>query len=196
MKNAREEILARLERARPPAVEQPLPMAPPPLPVDPMATLRDRVEEAGGAIQMAARSNWLNQVDWPTDLSATHHIYSSVSGLECRGVGKDAASDLDLASLDLCVLPGEFAVVENGATWHVPSEPRERTAALLATHLVLVVEATELVPTLHQAYDRIDLELASFGWFLCGPSKTADIEQALVLGAHGPRTMSLILIQD
>ena len=73
---------------------------------------------------------------------------------------------------------------------------RGRLARGASASTALVVEATELVPTLHQAYDRIDLELASFGWFLCGPSKTADIEQSLVLGAHGPCTMSLVVTHD
>jgi L-lactate dehydrogenase complex protein LldG len=196
MSSARDEILAKLDTARPPAVPQPLPMTPPPAPADPIETLRDRVEEAGGLFQIAPRSNWPNQIVWPTDPSTTDHIYSSMSVLEPRGVGNHASSDHDLECLDLCVLRAEFAVVENGAAWHVPSTPRERAAALLATHLILVVEATDLVSTLHQAYARIDLGVASFGWFLCGPSKTADIEQALVLGAHGPRTMSLVVVRD
>ena len=52
------------------------------------------------------------------------------------------------------------------------------------------------MPTLHDAYQRIDLSTTRFGWFLCGHSKTADIEQALVLGAHGPRTMSVVALSD
>jgi L-lactate dehydrogenase complex protein LldG len=196
MSSARNEILARLDTARPPAVAQPPPMTPPPPPTDPIGTLRDRVEQAGGLFQIAPRGDWLNQIVWPTDLSATDHLYSSLSVLPSKGVGLDARSDRDLECLDLCILQAEFAVIENGAVWHVPSTPRERVAALLATHLILVVEATKLVPTLHQAYARIDLGVETFGWFLCGPSKTADIEQALVLGAHGPRTMSLVLTRD
>jgi L-lactate dehydrogenase complex protein LldG len=171
-------------------------MTPPIDPIDPIATLRDRVEESGGLFQSLSRTDWLNQVTWPADLSAMEHVFSTVPELETRGVGREAATDRELDRLDLCVLRVEFAVAENGAAWHVPSRPRERSAALLAQHLILLVDATEIVPTLHQAYERIDLAGTRFGWFLCGPSKTADIEQALVLGAHGPRTMSLVVIHD
>lgn len=196
MSDARGTILARLERARPPTAPPPPPMTPPPTPTDPIGTLRDRVEEAGGLFQLATRTDWPNQIEWPDDFPAMNHVYSALSALEARGVGRTAATDRELDCLDLCVLRAEFAVIENGAVWHQPSGTRERAAALLAQHLVVVVDETELVPTLHQAYERIDLATTPFGWFLCGPSKTADIEQALVLGAHGPRTMSLVVIQN
>ena len=35
-----------------------------------------------------------------------------------------------------------------------------------------------------------------FGTFISGPSKTADIEQSLVLGAHGPKSMTVFLVED
>jgi L-lactate dehydrogenase complex protein LldG len=194
MTSARETILARLERARPPAVAAPGPMTPPPPAADQAGTLRTRVEEAGGRFEIVSRVGGPGGVPWPVDLADTAHIYSALPEVESRGVGLDASRNRDLDPLSLCVLRAEFAVVENGAVWHVPSRPRDRAAALLATHLVMVVDANELVPTLHEAYERIDLRGNHFGWFVCGPSKTADIEQALVLGAHGPKTMMLVLI--
>jgi len=196
MSDARDTILAGLESARPPAAARPLPMTPPPAATDPIGVLRDRLEEAGGVLQSASRIDWPDHVRWPKDPSAMEHVYSEIPDFEARGIGRTVNADRELDCLDLCVLRAEFAVVENGAAWHVPSSPRERSAALLAEHLVVVVEALELVPTLHQAYERIDLAQTTFGWFLCGPSKTADIEQSLVLGAHGPRTMSLVVTHD
>ncbi len=195
MSSAREEILARLERARPPSVESPQPMIPPAAPNDLVETLRSRVEDAGGHLQSISRQNDFSQLRWPVDLAETNEVFSSVAGIPSRGHGLKADVDHRLDGLALCVIQAEFAVAENGAVWHVPTTPRERAAALLATHLVLVVPAEQIVPTMHEAYERIDLGESHFGWFLCGPSKTADIEQALVLGAHGPKTMTLVLLE-
>jgi L-lactate dehydrogenase complex protein LldG len=196
MSEAREEILSRLESARPPTAPRPGRMVPPPTPPDGIETLRERVHDAGGSFQVAERGDWHHQIEWPEKLSEMHHVYSALANPESRGVGRTAGADRDLERLDLCVIQAEFAVIENGAVWHIPSDPRERCAALLAQHLVVVVDASRLVPTLHEAYERIDLAGSAFGWFLCGPSKTADIEQSLVLGAHGPCTMSLVLLRD
>jgi L-lactate dehydrogenase complex protein LldG len=196
MSGAREAILVSLASARPPAAPDPVRVDPPAMPPDPMRVLGERVGEAGGRFQRVPRPGWPDRIEWPIDLAAVEHLYSVLPELAGRGVGRRATSDRELECLDVCVLRAEFAVVENGAAWHVPSDPRERVAALLAQHLVVVVDAAQLVPTLHQAYERIDLERIDFGWFLCGPSKTADIEQSLVLGAHGARTMSLVVLED
>jgi L-lactate dehydrogenase complex protein LldG len=57
----------------------------------------------------------------------------------------------------------------------------------------VVVRAETLVHNLHEAYARIQLG-PGFAMFLSGPSKTADIEQALVIGAHGPRSCTVLLL--
>ncbi|RYZ34568.1 MAG: hypothetical protein EOP49_34380, partial [Sphingobacteriales bacterium] len=52
---------------------------------------------------------------------------------------------------------------------------------------------SRLVSTMQEAYERIGYAAYSFGVFIAGPSKTADIEQSLVLGAHGPKSMTVLI---
>jgi hypothetical protein len=207
VKTARDAILGALAATRPAFGAARRGLAPVAMPPDPEAVLRARVEAAGGRLQVVARRDWVDRVDWPVVLPPKGaapgfgpadgpSIHSAFPEIPSRGLDRSASATPDFAALDLCILRGDFAVVENGAVWHVPRSPRERRAALLAEHLVVVIEGDALVPSLHQAYERIDLAALSFGWLLCGPSKTADIEQALVLGAHGPRSQSLVWLRD
>ncbi len=123
-------------------------------------------------------------------------IASLVPGAGASNVDLGAAKDPhELEGLDIAILPGEFGVAENGAVWVPGSALGPHRAIFVVTeHLALVVPAGQIVHTMHQAYERIRLERPGFGLFLSGPSKTADIEQSLVIGAHGARSCAVFLL--
>jgi L-lactate dehydrogenase complex protein LldG len=100
-----------------------------------------------------------------------------------------------LADVDVAIVRGEFGVAENGAVW-VPAHVLGRLQALpfITQHLVLVVDPAVVVHTLHEAYRRLRFDGPGFGLFISGPSKTADIELALVIGAHGARSATVFLV--
>jgi len=100
----------------------------------------------------------------------------------------------ELEDVDFAVLPGKFGVAENGAVWITDEGLRHRAIYFIVQHLVLVIDAREIVNNMHEAYARLSIGAAGFGAFLSGPSKTADIEQSLVIGAHGPRSMTVICV--
>jgi L-lactate dehydrogenase complex protein LldG len=100
----------------------------------------------------------------------------------------------ELEDVDFAVLPGKFGVAENGAVWITDEGLRHRAIYFIVQHLVLVIDGREMVSNMHEAYQRLSLGAAGFGAFLSGPSKTADIEQSLVIGAHGPRSMTVICV--
>ncbi|MCI0492871.1 MAG: lactate utilization protein, partial [Planctomycetes bacterium] len=110
-----------------------------------------------------------------------------------------------LTDVDIAILLGEFAVAENGAVWVTDRRVPLRVIYFLCQHLVLVVPASEIVDHMHAAYERLATAGTGsrstfaepvFGVFISGPSKTADIEQALVIGAHGPRSLTVFLVDE
>jgi L-lactate dehydrogenase complex protein LldG len=97
-----------------------------------------------------------------------------------------------LAPIDLAVLRGELGVAENGTVWLPEANMLHRALPTITQHLVLVLDQRTIVATMHQAYAQLP-DVGGYGVFLAGPSKTADIEQSLVIGAHGARSLTVLL---
>ncbi len=85
-----------------------------------------------------------------------------------------------------------------GAVWVSGNGLQHQAILFLCQHLVVVVPEGEVVHNMHEAYERLDsngeFDSGHFGTFLSGPSKTADIEQSLVIGAQGARSLVLLLV--
>ena len=88
-----------------------------------------------------------------------------------------------------------LGVAENGAVWLAESQLVHRAAPFLTQHLAILLDRGQIVWNMHQAYTRLQVDAEAFGVFIAGPSKTADIEQALVIGAHGPRSLTVMLVE-
>jgi L-lactate dehydrogenase complex protein LldG len=100
----------------------------------------------------------------------------------------------DLELLDLAVFEGILGVAENGAIWVNESSLTHRAAPFITQHLVLLIREDQLVDKMHEAYKRLRSHDYGHGVFIAGPSKTADIEQSLVIGAHGPKSLLVIIL--
>jgi L-lactate dehydrogenase complex protein LldG len=97
--------------------------------------------------------------------------------------------------VELAVIKAHLAVAENGAVWLTEEIMGQRILPFISQHLVVLVDAATIVPTMHEAYAKIGQADYGFGVFIGGPSKTADIEQALVMGAHGPISMTVFIVK-
>jgi L-lactate dehydrogenase complex protein LldG len=101
----------------------------------------------------------------------------------------------ELALVDVAILRGQFGVAENGSIWLDETNfGGHRALPFITQHLVIVLDKTMIVNNMHEAYARLDITKTGFGLFLAGPSKTADIEQSLVIGAHGARSLRVFLV--
>ena len=83
-------------------------------------------------------------------------------------------------------------MAENGAVW-IRQNIRHKALYFGATALLIVIPRDALVDTMHEAVVRPEVADFDYGCFVSGPSKTADIEQALVFGAHGPMSVTVLL---
>lgn len=195
--SARDSILGSIRRHLPEAAERPGHDGPWIQYPDPLSQFASVLEAIGGRCVRVKDVAEINQ-----DL-ATFPVYAAARMMVSLvpGAGRsvremaNVADPHELADVDLAILPGEFAVAENAAVWVTDAAVKHRVIYFLSQHLALVVSAGQVVHNLHEAYARLTFDVARFGAFIAGPSKTADIEQSLVIGAHGPRSMTVYLME-
>jgi L-lactate dehydrogenase complex protein LldG len=121
-------------------------------------------------------------------------IASNLPGIAIATLDPDRLDDpRALDGTDLAIVRGELGVAENGCVW-IPQNVRRRAVYFISEYLVILLKKENLVHNMHEAYRRIRSGGPyGYGVFISGPSKTADIEQALVVGAHGARGVTVIL---
>jgi L-lactate dehydrogenase complex protein LldG len=99
-----------------------------------------------------------------------------------------------LQNVELAVIKAHLGVAENSGLWVTDAILGQRVSPFIPQYLAIIVNKNDIVPTMQQAYERIGNLDYGFGTFIAGPSKTADIEQSLVLGAHGARGLTVFLM--
>lgn len=100
----------------------------------------------------------------------------------------------ELAGLNLAIIEGTVAVAENAAIWVDECQLPQRVVPMITQQLVIIIHQSAIVPNMHDAYKQLQVDATGFGTFICGPSKTADIEQSLVIGAHGARSLLVCIL--
>jgi L-lactate dehydrogenase complex protein LldG len=159
----------------------------------PVARFIEAVKSVGGeAIEWQEGEDVNNRINalYPQAKS----IASNIPYIYIASVNPDTVdTPRRLNGIDLAVVQGEIGVAENGCVW-IPQNVTERAVYFIAEYLLILLDKNNIVSNMHQAYDRIWFTGAGFGVFISGPSKTADIEQALVTGAHGARGVTVLLV--
>jgi L-lactate dehydrogenase complex protein LldG len=130
------------------------------------------------------------------DLPATGVIQPALDDLDWQGAGLSVeargARDADPVGVTGCFC----AVAETGTLMLCSSPQTPAAVSLLPETHVAMVDARRIVPHMEDAWNlaRADLgRLPRAVNFVSGPSRTGDIEQTIVLGAHGPYRVHLVI---
>ena len=111
-----------------------------------------------------------------------------------RIINPDAIAEAnELNGTDVGIVKGTIGVAENGCVW-IPQTMKEKAMLFISEYLVILLRKADIVNNMHEAYERISMDdRYNFGTFISGPSKTADIEQALVMGAQAARGVTVVI---
>ena len=146
----------------------------------------------------AAIADYLAAQNLPTEAAIAPHPelrdipWSDRPMLRLRE-GKAVASDA------VAIQHGYAAVAETGTLMLPSAAERPTTLNLLADTEVVVLRASRIVGAYEEAWDILRRERDGMPrnvMLVTGPSRSADIEQALELGAHGPRRLHVVLVDD
>jgi L-lactate dehydrogenase complex protein LldG len=104
----------------------------------------------------------------------------------------------DLESCDAGVTGCEVLVAQTGGIMVSVQSAGGRALSVLPPHHIVIARTSQMVPDLTAAFDHVKKKYGtlfpSFMGFITGPSRTGDIERILVLGAHGPKRLTILLI--
>jgi L-lactate dehydrogenase complex protein LldG len=150
-------------------------------------------QAVGGDVHILEKDEDINNVIKELYPEAKN-IASNLQGITISNINPDLVDKAqDLNDTDVTILKGEIGVAENGCIW-IPQDTKEKAAYFIAEYLVIILERDKIVNNMHEAYKLISFNDYGFGTFISGPSKTADIEQALVKGAQSARGVTVIIV--
>lgn len=161
---------------------------------DTVAQFVKMTETVGGKVLEVRKTDDLNQII--RNLYPEARVFASnLPFINIAQKNPDTVSAADeLNGTDVGIVQGTVGVAENACVW-IPQTMKEKAVCFISEYLVIVLDRQNIVDNMHQAYSRIKMDPAyNFGTFISGPSKTADIEQALVMGAQAARGVTVLIL--
>ena len=141
---------------------------------------------AAVARYLSATGLSMHVVGWPLLLG---HPWSA-AGIEFEGRG---AHDGDAVGITGCYC----AIAETGTLMVLSGPDTPATVSLLPETHIAIVAMSRVVAGMEEAWQLVRSERSELPRavnFISGPSRTGDIEQTIVLGAHGPYRVHVVLV--
>jgi L-lactate dehydrogenase complex protein LldG len=193
MENSREKILLAIKQHQ--GVTKDLPEGKTfPQSYDPVSRFTEVLKSIGGKVHHIKNPNEIEE-QLQKDLGDLKRVVSAVPGFSAE-MNRQYDDLTSLHDVDLFITQSFLGVAENGAVWLKDEALHERVLPFISKHVAVIIDQRNIIATMHEAYEQIGNSDYGFGTFIAGPSKTADIEQSLVLGAHGAMTMTVFIKVD
>ena len=112
-----------------------------------------------------------------------------------------------LAESSMGITGADYAIAETGSVIVLPRRGLSRLVSVVPPMHVAIVRPQDMIGTLddlfalrrlefHRNGERGNPDMGSYLNFITGPSRTADIEQTIVVGVHGPREVHMVLLDE
>jgi hypothetical protein len=153
-------------------------------------------EIAAGTEIVPAVAAYLEAQHLPSRLAAAPHaLLAGVEWPQAWQVASRHAEGDDRVGLAVAFC----GVAESGSLMLLSGPDSPTTLNFLPDDFLCLLRADRIVPRMEDAWDLLRNERGALPRstnFISGPSRTADVEQTIQLGAHGPRRLHVLLLGD
>jgi len=194
MTNSREKILSLIRENQPESVPKPELNFEKQTFENPVERFCELIEMVGGMTKIVKADENLLEF---SNISENDKVLSALKLIPDQNIERENIKTAhDMKDIDYCCFNVDLAVAENGAFLTSCEDFDFRSVYFLAQHLIVTVKASDIKNNMHEAYKAFgEMERGEFTVFVSGPSKTADIEQCLVIGAHGARSLQVFIYE-
>ena len=167
-----------------------------------IASFRDRFEALNGKLRVvetrhAARTA-VDEILNGREAIASNGPFLQECGIPCKtGFRNRAELKAACASAPVGITSAHYALAATGTLVMLSSDEEQRLVSLLPPAHIAVLPASRILVNLDELFIKIPLpgEVTSALIFITGPSRTADIEQILVRGVHGPGEVHVVIVE-
>lgn len=192
--SSREKILAAIAQNKPASIALPQPFVVEKGDRDNCQQLKEVIQNIGGRAEQVKDISVVESII--NKRKSEGSVVVNCSALLNQPIDESLAEKKasELSEVVILIIEGTIGVAENGAVWVPEKNMINRILPFICQELVVIIGKKDIVANMHEAYERINGEQYGYGVFIAGPSKTADIEQSLVIGAHGAMELTLYIL--
>lgn len=192
---SREDILSRIRSRRIKSAPRPMAYSAPKPPDDLIAQFAERARRVHADVRVIRKDEIAAAV---ADLLRARNLPAIVH------VPGDVAHDLGALAIerslpgpdDAAVSIAPFGIAETGTLVYPAAKERPASWHFRPGLEIALLNAGDILPHMENALSRVGALLPHTINFVTGPSRTADIEQTLELGAHGPKALAILIVRE